>query len=230
MLNIKVTRRTMLGQTSAAGTAAWLGSARTAAADRSAVNFDVPRGACDCHVHVFGDTAKFPFAAAAGLYAAAGLGRGVAAASTRSAHGAGRGGDAERLRHRQFLHARRREADGRARSRHRGDRQVDAARGVAGDGGGRRARHPAQSLERRQFRSEFGQAATRRRGRAASRAQLACADVCRVEHHLDAQGLLHAVSLSGGVRSLRPAEGAARRRPAGLRQPARTGQDPATPT
>jgi predicted TIM-barrel fold metal-dependent hydrolase len=62
MLNIKVTRRTMLGQTSAAGTAAWLGSARTAAADRSAVSFDVPRGACDCHVHVFGDTAKYPFA------------------------------------------------------------------------------------------------------------------------------------------------------------------------
>lgn len=32
------------------------------AADRSAVDFDVPRGACDCHVHVFGDAAQFPFA------------------------------------------------------------------------------------------------------------------------------------------------------------------------
>jgi len=26
------------------------------------VNFDVPAGACDCHTHIFGDPAKFPFA------------------------------------------------------------------------------------------------------------------------------------------------------------------------
>jgi predicted TIM-barrel fold metal-dependent hydrolase len=26
------------------------------------VNFDVPRGACDCHSHIFGDPQKFPFA------------------------------------------------------------------------------------------------------------------------------------------------------------------------
>ncbi len=32
------------------------------AAGRTAVDFDVPRGACDCHVHVFGDPTKFPFA------------------------------------------------------------------------------------------------------------------------------------------------------------------------
>ena len=32
------------------------------AAARTAVDFDVPRGGCDCHVHVFGDPAKFPFA------------------------------------------------------------------------------------------------------------------------------------------------------------------------
>jgi predicted TIM-barrel fold metal-dependent hydrolase len=25
------------------------------------VNFDVPPGACDCHVHVFGDPKKYPF-------------------------------------------------------------------------------------------------------------------------------------------------------------------------
>src|SRR5207302_7727296 len=29
-------------------------------------SFTVPRGACDCHVHVFGDTAEFPFAARRG--------------------------------------------------------------------------------------------------------------------------------------------------------------------
>lgn len=28
---------------------------------RTKVNFDVPAGACDCHVHVFGDPAKYPF-------------------------------------------------------------------------------------------------------------------------------------------------------------------------
>ena len=31
--------------------------------DNTSVNFRVPTGACDCHVHVFGDTSRFPFAA-----------------------------------------------------------------------------------------------------------------------------------------------------------------------
>src|SRR5438876_2765751 len=59
-----LTRRAMLRQVTAAGGAAWaLGAVATlSAAGRSATNFDIPRGACDCHVHVFGDTAKFPFA------------------------------------------------------------------------------------------------------------------------------------------------------------------------
>jgi predicted TIM-barrel fold metal-dependent hydrolase len=59
-----LTRRAMLSQVGAAAGAAWAMSAGSAAAagPRSAVNFDVPRGACDCHVHVFGDPAKFPFA------------------------------------------------------------------------------------------------------------------------------------------------------------------------
>jgi predicted TIM-barrel fold metal-dependent hydrolase len=58
-----LTRRAMLRQ-AAAGGAAWaLGAgAALSAPGRSATNFDIPRGACDCHVHVFGDTAKFPFA------------------------------------------------------------------------------------------------------------------------------------------------------------------------
>jgi len=30
---------------------------------KTAVSFDVPQGACDCHVHVFGTAAEFPFAA-----------------------------------------------------------------------------------------------------------------------------------------------------------------------
>ena len=32
-------------------------------AERTTVDFDVPPGACDCHVHVFGDPNRFPFAA-----------------------------------------------------------------------------------------------------------------------------------------------------------------------
>jgi anaerobic selenocysteine-containing dehydrogenase len=51
----------------AAGLGSGLGGARARAADAPAptvktpVNFQVPAGACDCHVHVFPDPAKFPF-------------------------------------------------------------------------------------------------------------------------------------------------------------------------
>jgi predicted TIM-barrel fold metal-dependent hydrolase len=62
--NAMPTRRAMLAQVSAAAGAAWAMRAGVAvgAAGRTAVDFDVPRGACDCHVHVFGDPAQFPFA------------------------------------------------------------------------------------------------------------------------------------------------------------------------
>ena len=32
-----------------------------AAQPATAVNFDIPAGACDCHTHVFGDPRRFPF-------------------------------------------------------------------------------------------------------------------------------------------------------------------------
>lgn len=60
-----LTRRELL-HTGAAGAAALSLGAYPAAAmapARAAVDFELPRGACDCHVHVFGDPAKFPFAA-----------------------------------------------------------------------------------------------------------------------------------------------------------------------
>jgi hypothetical protein len=59
-----LTRRAVLGQASAAASAVWAigAGAAAGAAGRSAVDFDIPRGACDCHVHVFGDPAAFPFA------------------------------------------------------------------------------------------------------------------------------------------------------------------------
>jgi predicted TIM-barrel fold metal-dependent hydrolase len=54
------TRREMLGVMGAAA----LGSRAMAEAQRkSAVGFEVPAGACDCHAHVFGDPARFPFVA-----------------------------------------------------------------------------------------------------------------------------------------------------------------------
>jgi predicted TIM-barrel fold metal-dependent hydrolase len=42
-----------------------LGRAALAAADtvKTPLDFAVPAGACDCHVHVFGDAARYPFAA-----------------------------------------------------------------------------------------------------------------------------------------------------------------------
>jgi predicted TIM-barrel fold metal-dependent hydrolase len=39
-------------------------SRRTAPQPATPVNFDVPAGACDCHVHVFGDPQRFPFSPA----------------------------------------------------------------------------------------------------------------------------------------------------------------------
>ena len=61
-----LTRRGMLHQIGATGVSlAAIGASRAPGAmpaGRTAVTFDVPRGACDCHVHVFGDPKIFPFA------------------------------------------------------------------------------------------------------------------------------------------------------------------------
>src|SRR5712671_5496189 len=57
------TRRELLIQALAVGA---LTPTRVSAAKASQpttpVNFDVPRHACDCHTHMFGDPQKFPFA------------------------------------------------------------------------------------------------------------------------------------------------------------------------
>src|SRR6266480_4310001 len=61
-----LTRRGMLYQMGATGVSlAAMGASGAPGAmpaGRTAVTFDVPRGACDCHVHVFGDARIFPFA------------------------------------------------------------------------------------------------------------------------------------------------------------------------
>jgi predicted TIM-barrel fold metal-dependent hydrolase len=58
-----LSRRTFLKSTVAtAAMARWAPSALAKAAQpRTAVDFDVPAGACDCHVHIFGDPQRFPF-------------------------------------------------------------------------------------------------------------------------------------------------------------------------
>jgi predicted TIM-barrel fold metal-dependent hydrolase len=58
------TRRDLIVGAGAVGaaSAAGLPAAASAAGEaRTAVRFDVPQGACDCHVHVFPDPARFPF-------------------------------------------------------------------------------------------------------------------------------------------------------------------------
>jgi predicted TIM-barrel fold metal-dependent hydrolase len=60
-----ITRREMLLGGLAAGAASVLAKTRPLVASASQpstkINFDVPPGSCDCHVHVFGDPAKYPF-------------------------------------------------------------------------------------------------------------------------------------------------------------------------
>ena len=60
-----LTRRDLLKCGITAGVTGLIGSVRTVSAaapqPQTKVNFDVPPGACDCHVHVFGDPKKYPF-------------------------------------------------------------------------------------------------------------------------------------------------------------------------
>jgi predicted TIM-barrel fold metal-dependent hydrolase len=60
-----VSRRTFLSGIGATGLAGLLklGSSAETLHSITPVRFDVPEGACDCHVHVFGDEKRFPFAA-----------------------------------------------------------------------------------------------------------------------------------------------------------------------
>ncbi|PAY05606.1 hydrolase [Bradyrhizobium sp. UFLA03-84] len=57
-----LTRRDMMLASIAAGVTMTSSNALSKAAQPSTpVNFDVPAGACDCHTHIHGDPAKFPF-------------------------------------------------------------------------------------------------------------------------------------------------------------------------
>ena len=62
-----LTRREMLIATGIAGIGAAVARPNScvfasASQPSTAVNFEVPHGACDCHSHIFGDPQKFPFA------------------------------------------------------------------------------------------------------------------------------------------------------------------------
>jgi predicted TIM-barrel fold metal-dependent hydrolase len=59
-----LTRRDLIAQAAAAGIVFSRGIASAKASQPATrVNFAVPPGACDCHTHIIGDPAKFPFAA-----------------------------------------------------------------------------------------------------------------------------------------------------------------------
>ena len=62
-----ISRRNVLIGAAATGAAAFNGRATSVLAKASQpatpVSFDVPSGACDCHTHIFGDPARYPFAA-----------------------------------------------------------------------------------------------------------------------------------------------------------------------
>src|SRR5579872_4336400 len=57
-----LTRRDLISRAAAVGVlfGARRGFAK-ASQPSTPVNFEVPAGACDCHTHIFGDPAKFPF-------------------------------------------------------------------------------------------------------------------------------------------------------------------------
>src|SRR3954463_11119898 len=56
-----LSRRSVLLASLAAGVAMSNKAHARAAQPSTAVNFDVPAHACDCHTHIHGDPAKFPF-------------------------------------------------------------------------------------------------------------------------------------------------------------------------
>src|SRR5580692_11943964 len=61
----RLTRRDVLSHLGAAGAASFAlkpgaGFAAAPSTVKTPVNFDVPRGACDCHVHIF-DPVRFPY-------------------------------------------------------------------------------------------------------------------------------------------------------------------------
>src|SRR5205809_8107425 len=57
-----LTRRSLMLATIAAGVTMNNRTALAKAAQPSTpVNFDIPAGACDCHTHIHGDPAKFPW-------------------------------------------------------------------------------------------------------------------------------------------------------------------------
>src|SRR5258708_30698129 len=57
-----LTRRdTLIGAAAAGAVLRSRAGLAKAAQPATAVNFDMPPGACDCHTHIHGESAKFPF-------------------------------------------------------------------------------------------------------------------------------------------------------------------------
>ena len=115
----------------------------------TAVTFDVPAGACDCHTHIFGDPRRFAVHGGSRLHAGAGVDRGDARAASRPAHGPRGRRAAQRVRHRQRLHARRRPSARRARPGDRRDRRDGHRAALDRDAPRRRPRAFASTSGRR---------------------------------------------------------------------------------
>ena len=173
-----LTRRNMLLASIAAGVLMHNRDVLAKAAQPSTpVNFEVPAGACDCHTHIHGDRREIPVLRRPRLHAGAGLARRDGGAAQGAAHGARGGGDAERLRHRQFLQPVRHDGPWRGRARRRRDRRQDAGERTRCHAQGRLPRHPAQSRDRRHQRSQRRPRARSGRHRARQGARLACPDL-----------------------------------------------------
>jgi len=205
-----LTRRVLLGQASAAvASAALLGRTRGAAATtvRSAVNFAIPRGACDCHVHVFGDAAIFPFA-------------------EKRIYTPPQASVEQLLELQRDLHLDRvvvvqpsvYGADNACTS--------DAAHRFGGDGTRRHSRRATQSGNqyRGTLRSSRCQSVARHHGRTNSWLGLACADLYPHIGDRGSQESPRPNAVSGGCGPFRPRQSGARCDASGLCRPARTGQ------
>ena len=131
---------------------------------------------------------------------------------------------AERLRHQQFLHARR-HAPARCgpRPRRRGDRRGDFGRRTRHDAPGRHPRRARQSRNRRRERPRSGAASAGGRGGAGRGEGLACPGLYAAAGHRGLERGGRAPAGAGRLRSFRRRAGRRRRRAARVFGAARSG-------
>ncbi len=172
-----LTRRDVLKGAVASGVAGLVGPVRLASAaapqPRTKVNFDVPPGGCDCHVHVFGDPKKYPFFSGRTYTPETASADELEQLLASASPGARRHRAAERVRHRQLVHARRHARARRPRAWRGGDRRQDDRGRARRHGQGRHSRHSLESRDRGHQRPGRCAAAIRECRRACAEARVA---------------------------------------------------------